>query len=343
MDVREIILEKLKKNGEVKSSDIVKETGFSRTYIDRFFRELREEGVLTLIGKANKAKYIPADRKRINKIRKSRKKTYKILNNIDLQEDKIFSEIEKKTGITKGLTNNVLDIFRYAFTEMLNNAIEHSNSEKVEIKMHRRERNIMFEVRDRGIGIFNNIKRKKGLKSEMAAIQDLIKGKQTTMPEFHSGEGIFFTSKAGDVLAIQSSEKKIVFDNLKEDIYIRDVRNTKGTRVVFSIGVGSDKDLNEIFKRFTDELYEFSKTEVVVKLYEKGTDYVSRSQARRLLAGLDEFKTVVLDFKGIGTIGQSFADEIFRVWQKRHASIKIVHENAKENVLFMINRALALF
>lgn len=340
MDIKKIILDKLKKNGEVKSSEIVEETGFSRTYIDRFFRELREKGVLILVGKANKARYIPATKESISKVRKSRKEIYKILNNENLQEDEVFSEIEKKTGITEGLTNNVLNIFRYAFTEMLNNAIEHSNSEKVEIKMYRREKSVMFEVRDRGIGIFNNIKKKRGLKSEMAAIQDLIKGKQTTMPESHSGEGIFFTSRAGDILTIQSSKKKIVFDNLKEDIYIRDVRNTKGTRVVFSIGVGSDKNLNEIFKRFTDELYKFSKTEVVVKLYEEGTDYVSRSQARRLLTGLDEFKTIILDFKEIDTIGQAFADEIFRVWQKRHASIKIVHKNANDNVLFMINRAL---
>lgn len=340
MDVKKLILEKLKENGEVKSSEIVKETGFSRAYINRFFRELREEGVLTLIGKANKARYVSATKKRISKIRKSRKKIYRILNNENLQEDEIFSGIERKTGITKKLSNNVLNILRYGFTEMLNNAIEHSNSEKVEIKVHRREENVLFEVRDKGIGIFNNIKEKKGLENEMAAIQDLIKGKQTTMPETHSGEGIFFTSKAGDVLTIQSSKKKIVFDNLKEDIYLRDVKYTEGTRVLFSVGINSEKNLNEIFKRFTDELYEFSKTEVIVKLYEKGTDYVSRSQARRLLTGLGKFKTVVLDFKGIDTIGQAFADEIFRVWQKRHASIKIIHKNANDNVLFMINRAL---
>lgn len=261
MDIKKLILEKLKKNGEVKSSEIVEETGFSRTYINRFLRELREEGVLTLVGKANKARYIPVTKEKITKVRKSRKKIHRILNNKDIQEDEVFSEIEKKTGITESLPNNVLNILRYAFTEMLNNAIEHSDSEKIEIKMQRREKNVMFEVKDRGIGIFNNIKEKKKLKTEMVAIQDLIKGKQTTMPESHSGEGIFFTSKAGDVLTIQSSKKKVVFDNLKEDIYLRDVKYTEGTRVVFSIGINSDKNLNEIFKRFTDELYEFSKTE----------------------------------------------------------------------------------
>ncbi|GAH25948.1 unnamed protein product, partial [marine sediment metagenome] len=77
---------------------------------------------------------------------------------------------------------------------MLNNAIEHSESKKVEIIIERRKNNIIFEVRDWGVGIFNNIMNKKGLSSEMDAIQDLLKGKQTTAPSYHSGEGIFFTS-----------------------------------------------------------------------------------------------------------------------------------------------------
>ncbi|GAI71454.1 unnamed protein product, partial [marine sediment metagenome] len=35
--------------------------------------------------------------------------------------------------------------------------------------------------------------------------------------------------------------------------------------------------------------------------------------ARRVLTGLENFKTIILDFREIDTIGQAFADEIFRV------------------------------
>ena len=55
---------------------------------------------------------------------------------------------------------------------------------------------LSFIVNDSGIGIFRNIMQKRNLKSELEAIQDLMKGKTTTMPESHSGEGIFFTSKS---------------------------------------------------------------------------------------------------------------------------------------------------
>jgi hypothetical protein len=45
------------------------------------------------------------------------------------------------------------------------------------------------------------------LKNHLEAIQDLLKGKQTTMPKSHSGEGIFFTSKIADNLTISSSQE----------------------------------------------------------------------------------------------------------------------------------------
>ena len=72
-----------------------------------------------------------------------------------------------------------------------------------------------------------------------------------------------------------------------------------------------------------------------------GTEYISRSQARRILGGLDKFRTVILDFKNVKTVGQGFADEVFRVWKRHYPNIDIVTKNANENITFMIKRALA--
>jgi hypothetical protein len=52
--------------------------------------------------------------------------------------------------------------------------------------------------------------------------------------------------------------------------------------------------------------------------------------------GLEKFKTVVLDFKGLQTVGQAFADEVFRVWQKGHPDIRIDVRNANENIQIML-------
>ncbi len=68
---------------------------------------------------------------------------------------------------------------------------------------------------------------------------------------------------------------------------------------------------------------------------------ISRSQARRIMSGLEKFKTIILDFSGVETVGQAFADDVFRVWKNRHAGVKIVPKNMNENVVFMIKRAIA--
>jgi len=66
---------------------------------------------------------------------------------------------------------------------------------------------------------------------------------------------------------------------------------------------------------------------------------VSRSQAKRILAGIDRFKVVSLDFTGVEWIGQAFADEIFRVYQNAHPDIEILVESANTDVRAMIQRA----
>ena len=47
----------------------------------------------------------------------------------------------------------------------------------------------------------------------------------------------------------------------------------------------------------------------------------------------------MLDFKGIKTIGQAFADEIFRVFAREHPGVKLMPCNANNEVAKMIHRA----
>ena len=70
-----------------------------------------------------------------------------------------------------------------------------------------------------------------------------------------------------------------------------------------------------------------------------GTIYVSRSQARRILSGLEKFNSIMLDFEHVPTVGQAFADEIFRVFKNKHPKIQIDIENTNEAVRFMVERA----
>jgi len=339
MDIQEIILKKLKKNKKVNVAEVVKDTGFSRAYINRFFQRLKDEGKIMLVGKANRAHYVFSDKKTILKTKKTILKIKRVLENKNLSEDLILDEIKEGTGIFLALPKNISNILDYAFSEMLNNAIVHSRSKKIEVKMEKTSGGIYFEVRDWGVGIFNNIIKKRRLKSELEAIQDLLKGKQTTVPKEHTGEGIFFTSKMGDMLVIQSSTKKIIFNNILDDIFIREVKKTIGTKINFFISIRSRNNLSNIFRKYSEGAFSFNTTKTKISLYKLDSDFISRSQARRILSGLEKFKRIILDFKGVDMAGQAFADEVFRVWKKRHPEIKIEYKNANDNIIFMIKRA----
>jgi hypothetical protein len=96
-----------------------------------------------------------------------------------------------------------------------------------------------------------------------------------------------------------------------------------------------------IFDQYTSgDEYGFTKTVVPVKLARYGNEnLISRSQAKRLVARVELFKTVLFDFKDVPTIGQAFADEIFRVFAKSHPDIQLLAIHASSEVKRMIGRA----
>jgi hypothetical protein len=64
-----------------------------------------------------------------------------------------------------------------------------------------------------------------------------------------------------------------------------------------------------------------------------------RSEARRVLANLEKWQAVVLDFSGVEEIGQGFADEVFRVWARAHPGVKLEPVSMSAPVAFLVKRA----
>jgi hypothetical protein len=154
--------------------------------------------------------------------------------------------------------------------------------------------------------------------------------------EAHSGEGIFFTSRAADRFVLRSHRIQVEWNRIKDDVFVSNPRFLRGTSVAFAIQRNSRRSLDAVFGEFAPEEYDFQfqKTRVLVKLLQR--DYVSRSEAKRLLANLEKFSEIVLDFRDVKSVGQGFADEVFRVFAQRHPSIKIAVENANPAVDAMI-------
>lgn len=339
----EKILAVIKAKKAAKIGDFVIATGFSRVYLNKVLGKLIKEKKIIRVGATNKVRYLEFDANRpfisfVDGINVWHKR---LINN-NLHEDLVFKEFKDKSNLLMGLSTNVVSILEYTFTEMLNNAIEHSHSKQIDIRVVREDRLISFAVEDRGVGVFNSLINKRHLKSELEAVQDLLKGKQTTAPSLHSGEGIFFTSKIADKYTLIGGKMELFIDNILPDIFIKQHRQTKGTFVFFTINVLSKKKLSDIFNKFSEKNGgAFNATEIKVHLFTIDSDFVSRSQARRLLAGLEKFSRIILDFDRVQSIGQGFADEIFRVFKHTHSDKTIEAINTNPEVDFMIKRAKA--
>ncbi len=339
MDIKALILKIASEKGKVKTSDVVKElhNAKSRQYVSSTMRMMVNKKLLLKGGNTAGSFYILPQ----NISLLGNEVTIK-LKRKDLEEHKVFNDLKEKAPFINKLKENILSIFFYAFTEMLNNAIEHSHSKYVKICIRKEKQNILFIVDDFGVGVFRNVMEKKALKSELEAIQDLLKGKTTTQPHSHTGEGIFFTSKIADTYILESFGYRLRVDNLIKDVFIEElIPQKRGTKVTFTLSLQSKKHLNDVFSQFASELggIDFNKTEIKVRLFALGTVYISRSQARRILSGLDKFKTIIFDFDRVTTVGQAFADEIFRVFKQKHPEIKIEPLNMIGPVKFMVERA----
>jgi len=321
MNQKDKILKLLKRKKSVSGRELSEFLSISRQALNKHLKVLIQKGLVVKDGKTRGAAYSLAGK--IKPAKRFRKKY--VLKG--LEEHKAFNEVALHHNFRKNLSDNVFHIVNYVFSEILNNAIEHSRSKICGIEIVLDQYNCVFTIRDYGIGIFYSIYTKFDLSDETSAIGELIKGKTTTMRERHSGEGVFFSSKSGDTVTFRSHKINLTFDNIKKDVFVEEKRHINGTEVKFSISRVSKRNLESTFKLYAPEEYDyrFEKTKVYVNLFQ--TEFVSRSEAKRLLLGLEKFKEIILDFKGVKSIGQGFADEIFRVFKKQYPDIIIKTKN----------------
>jgi len=267
----------------------------------------------------------------------------------ELEEDRVWDKYIAPH--VRDIPTHIRGICFYGFTEMLNNAKDHSESSHVTIRLRRSPNGVRLAIFDKGVGIFHKIATTLHLEDERHAVLELSKGKLTTDPKRHSGEGIFFTSKMFDDFFIFSGPWRLVCNQGQSWLFDTNDRwvdtdqgPIEGTHVHMWIDTSTQRTSEEVFDRFAgqDQDYGFTHTHVPVALARHGTEnLVSRSQAKRLLARFERFKEVVLDFQDVPMIGQAFADEVFRVFQNQHPDIRLSSRNAVPEVERMIRRAIA--
>jgi hypothetical protein len=237
------------------------------------------------------------------------------------------------------LQPNVRSLANTAFTEMLNNALDHSDAQRVLMGLHVQGGQLQLVVADDGDGIFNKIAQSADLFDTRLAILELAKGKYTTAAAGHSGMGIFVSSRMMDGFAIESCGLRFDpheasmplprFDWVDVQAQFKPV--PVRTVVRMTLALDSTRTSNDVYFKYFEATNvgdaepgeAFHTTEIPVRLAQLSSELVSRSQAKWVLNRATQFKTVILDFEGVVTVGQAFVDEVFRVFATAHPHIRL--------------------
>ena len=316
-EVRNFILANVNNHSTDIAAVTSKEFGVSRQSVSRHLRYLADWGLLTYSGN-------------------TRSRTYKLKPLFEVQFSSQVGGLQEDTVWREQVLPHLIDvppdvlrIIDYGFTEMLNNVIDHSEADQVQVNLVRYALNTEITINDQGVGIFNKIQSSLGLDNPRHALLELSKGKLTTDPDSHTGQEIFFSSRMFDVFSILSGEIGFI-QRFGEEGWVMDAPKqsyVEGTFVLMNINDQATHTIQQIFEKFapSDVDDTFSRTHVALRLAKhEGENLISRSQAKRLMARVDNFNEVVLDFSDIDYIGHSFADEVFRVFANRHPEVFLV-------------------
>ncbi len=255
-----------------------------------------------------------------------------------LQEDKIWRDTVAPR--LSDVSENVRTLLYHGFTEMVNNVVDHSAARNVVFGLRRYPQEVEIYVEDDGIGIFKKLQEECDLEDPRHVALELAKGRLTTDPARHTGQGIFFTSRMCDKFLI-GSETTVCGQVDHGPWHIESKEYRRGTTVRMVVRLDSQLTAKEVFDEFAaPEPGGFTRTAIQVDLVRQGqTPLISRSQAKRLLVRCENFSEITLDFAGIPSIGPAFADEVFRVFHNRFPTVALIVTGDNEAVRKAIEQA----
>ncbi len=328
--IKNYILNKIAMNEDNIVSKTIDSFQITENTYYRYIRELKSAGII----------YKPKESKRYRLSSTLFTKTYELNHDNTISDDKIY--MDDVYPRICNLPNNVVHMWDYCFTEMMNNVIDHSCASHVVVSVLQDFINTTIIITDNGVGIFNKIQKHFGYDSLEDVIIELFKGKLTTDTKNHSGEGIFFTSKIADMFAAISDGKIFShtnFHEVLEDIdnipSFNNLSSLSGTTIIIRISNHSQKNASEIFNAYADIDGGFTKTLIPLKnIYDRYP--VSRSQAKRLTHRFEDFQEIDLDFNEVTNIGQGFAHQLFMVYQREHPEVVLNVINANDSIQRMI-------
>jgi DNA-binding Lrp family transcriptional regulator len=306
------------------ASTAAERTGLSRVAVSRRIKKLTEAGYLSRHGTGTRPTYTPGLR-HFWLTTTTREAVTQAGGEFGVWEVHV-------APLVRGLPDNVVNLANIAFTEMLNNALDHSQAQRLVLGAHVAAGRLQMLVADDGVGIFRQIAQALDLFDDRLALLELAKGKFTTAPEGHSGMGVFVSSRMLDGLAIQAQGLTFDLHTATQALAPFDWVEVfpllkQGTVVRMDLALDTTRTTQGVYQRYfsPDEVggEAFHTTEVPVRLAQLSSQLTSRSQGKWVVERATQFKTVVLDFEGVAMAGQGFIDEVFRVFATAQPQVRL--------------------
>ena len=320
---------------------VIERTGASRRAVRAMLKRLAETGWLQREGSISRPVYGPGSLRQVVR-------NYPLHG---LQEDLPW---QRDYAPNFALPPHVARMVQHAFTELLNNAIDHSGGTQVTVSMRQTPLQLQLLVSDDGCGLFSRIGHDFAIDEPEHALLALGTGKLTSQPARHSGHGLFFTSRLADVFDLTADGRRFqrrAWDGgtwhaqaLPGATAVGAARRP-GTSVYFALALDTPRTLDALLQQHSrsGQGYDFSRTRVPLALLAAGglAQLASRAEARRAAQRLEGFQCAELDFTGVQQLGHGFADELFRVFARAHPQIELQPVGMAPQVAAMVEAVRA--
>lgn len=243
------------------------------------------------------------------------------------------------------LPAHVRRLAQHAFSELLNNAIDHSGGTSVTVSLRQTPSHVQLLVSDDGRGLFDKLHEAFDLADPALAMLELSKGKLTSQPERHTGRGLFFTSKLADVFDLHANAQAFQQRHWQPHAWTAGrALPHRGTSVYVAIALDTPRTLDEVLAAYSLDgtTPGFERTVVPLRLItSEVAGLESRAQARRVASRLQSFRRAEVDFAGVPHVGHGFCDELFRVQAGTLPALDLVPVNMAPAVAAMVGSVRA--
>jgi anti-sigma regulatory factor (Ser/Thr protein kinase) len=313
------------------ASCVAERCGVTRATANRALRQLAALGWVEQGGTPRKPRWRPGTLRQVVR-------SYALAG---LQEDLPWS---RDFAPYFALPDNVARMVQHAFTELLNNAIDHSEGTSVTVSLRQNATQAQLLVSDDGRGLFDKIRERFAIDDPVLVMLELAKGKLTSAPERHTGRGLYFSARLADIVDLHANANAFQHRDWEGAGWRRSrALARQGTSIYLAIALDTRRTLDAVMRAASldGEGYGFERTSVPLRLLSAAGCLESRAQAKRVTARLSQFHCAQMDFDGVTDIGHGFADELFRVFAREHPTVDLVPTNMTPRVAAMVQSVRA--